>query len=399
MQKTIVLGVTGGIAAFKAAQLASDLIKKDYDVEVILTKNATQFITALTFEALIDHNVVVDTFEKVQNRSIHHISIAKKADLFILVPASANVIAKVAHGIADDMLTTTFLACNKQKVICPAMNTQMYENPITQENLQRCRDLGYAILEPAVGHLACGDTGKGKLCDLQDILDYVDRFFHRSDLLKGKRVLITAGPTQEALDPVRYLTNHSSGKMGYSLAQAALDMGAEVTLISGPVQLTAPKGVRFYPVTTAKEMFDAVCAHCDTADFIIKAAAVGDYRPLYVSEQKIKKDGERLHVEFVKNPDILAYLGEHKRPHQIICGFAMETQNLLENAQAKLENKHCDMIVANDLHTEGAGFQSDTNIATILDRSSRTPCPKMSKYALGVTILKHMLALRTQGEQ
>lgn len=399
MQKTIVLGVTGGIAAFKAAQLASDLIKKDYDVEVILTKNATQFITPLTFEALIDHNVVVDTFEKVQNRSIHHISIAKKADLFILVPASANVIAKVAHGIADDMLTTTFLACNKQKVICPAMNTQMYENPITQENLQRCRNLGYAILEPAVGHLACGDTGKGKLCDLQDILDYVDRFFHRSDLLKGKRVLITAGPTQEALDPVRYLTNHSSGKMGYSLAQAALDMGAEVTLISGPVQLTAPKGVRFYPVTTAKEMFDAVCAHCDTADFIIKAAAVGDYRPLYVSEQKIKKDGERLHVEFVKNPDILAYLGEHKRPHQIICGFAMETQNLLENAQAKLENKHCDMIVANDLHTEGAGFQSDTNIATILDRSSRTPCPKMSKYALGVTILKHMLALRTQGEQ
>lgn len=399
MQKTIVLGVTGGIAAFKAAQLASDLIKKDYDVEVILTKNATQFIAPLTFEALIDHNVVVDTFEKVQNRSIHHISIAKKADLFILVPASANVIAKVAHGIADDMLTTTFLACNKQKVICPAMNTQMYENPITQENLQRCRDLGYAILEPAVGHLACGDTGKGKLCDLQDILDYVDRFFHRSDLLKGKRVLITAGPTQEALDPVRYLTNHSSGKMGYSLAQAALDMGAEVTLISGPVQLTAPKGVRFYPVTTAKEMFDAVCAHCDTADFIIKAAAVGDYRPLYVSEQKIKKDGERLHVEFVKNPDILAYLGEHKRPHQIICGFAMETQNLLENAQAKLENKHCDMIVANDLHTEGAGFQSDTNIATILDRSSRTPCPKMSKYALGITILKHMLALRTQGEQ
>ena len=399
MQKTIVLGVTGGIAAFKAAQLASDLIKKDYDVEVILTKNATQFIAPLTFEALIDHNVVVDTFEKVQNRSIHHISIAKKADLFILVPASANVIAKVAHGIADDMLTTTFLACNKQKVICPAMNTQMYENPITQENLQRCRDLGYAILEPAVGHLACGDTGKGKLCDLQDILDYVDRFFHRSDLLKGKRVLITAGPTQEALDPVRYLTNHSSGKMGYSLAQAALDMGAEVTLISGPVQLTAPKGVRFYPVTTAKEMFDAVCAHCDTADFIIKAAAVGDYRPLYVSEQKIKKGGERLHVEFVKNPDILAYLGEHKRPHQIICGFAMETQNLLENAQAKLENKHCDMIVANDLHTEGAGFQSDTNIATILDRSSRTPCPKMSKYALGVTILKHMLTLRTQGEQ
>ena len=399
MQKTIVLGVTGGIAAFKAAQLASDLVKKDYDVEVIMTKNATEFIAPLTFEALIKHNVVVDTFEKVANRSIHHVSLAKKADLFILVPASANVIAKVVHGIADDMLTTTFLACNKQKVICPAMNTQMYENPVMQENLLRCKELGYALLEPTTGHLACGDTGKGKLCDLSDILDYVDQFFHRSDVLKGKHVLITAGPTQEALDPVRYLTNHSSGKMGYSLAQAALDMGAEVTLISGPVQLSPPKGVHFCSVTTAQEMFDAVCAYSDQADFIIKAAAVGDYRPLHVSEQKIKKSGDRLHVEFIKNPDILAYLGEHKKPNQIICGFAMETQNLLENAQEKLRKKHCDMIVANDLHTEGAGFQSDTNIATIIDRSHRIPCPKMSKYELGITILQHMLQLYTQGEQ
>ncbi len=399
MQKTIVLGVTGGIAAFKAAQLASDLVKKDYDVEVIMTKNATEFIAPLTFEALIKHNVVVDTFEKVANRSIHHVSLAKKADLFILVPASANVIAKVVHGIADDMLTTTFLACNKQKVICPAMNTQMYENPVMQENLLRCKELGYALLEPTTGHLACGDTGKGKLCDLSDILDYVDQFFHRSDVLKEKHVLITAGPTQEALDPVRYLTNHSSGKMGYSLAQAALDMGAEVTLISGPVQLSPPKGVHFCSVTTAQEMFNAVCAYSDQADFIIKAAAVGDYRPLHVSEQKIKKSGDRLHVEFIKNPDILAYLGEHKKPNQIICGFAMETQNLLENAQEKLRKKHCDMIVANDLHTEGAGFQSDTNIATIIDRSHRIPCPKMSKYELGITILQHMLQLYTQGEQ
>ncbi len=399
MQKTVVLGVSGGIAAFKAAQLASDLVKKNYDVEVIMTKNATQFIAPLTFEALIHHNVIVDTFEKVQNRSIHHISIAKKADLFILVPASANVIAKVVHGIADDMLTTTFLACNKQKVICPAMNTQMYENPITQENLRRCRQLGYALLEPESGHLACGDSGKGKLCATEKIMDYVERFFQSSDLLKGKHVMITAGPTQEALDPVRYLTNHSSGKMGYALAQAALDMGAEVTLISGPVQLTPPQGAAFYPVTTAAEMFDAVCAHYVQADFIIKAAAVGDYRPLHVSEQKIKKSGDSLHIEFVKNPDILAYLGEHKRPHQIICGFAMETQNLLANAQSKLENKRCDMIVANNLHTEGAGFQSDTNIATILDRTSRIPCPKMSKYELGVTILQHMYALCTQGEE
>lgn len=399
MQKTIVLGVTGGIAAFKAAQLASDLVKKDYDVEVIMTKNATEFIAPLTFEALIKHNVVVDTFEKVANRSIHHVSLAKKADLFILVPASANVIAKIVHGIADDMLTTTFLACNKQKVICPAMNTQMYENPVMQENLYRCKELGYTLLEPTTGHLACGDTGKGKLCDLSVILDYVDQFFHRSDLLKGKHVLITAGPTQEALDPVRYLTNHSSGKMGYSLAQAAMDMGANVTLISGPVQLSPPKGVCFRSVTTAQEMFDAVCTYSEQADFIIKAAAVGDYRPLHVSEQKIKKSGDRLHVEFVKNPDILAYLGEHKKPHQIICGFAMETQNLLENAQEKLRKKHCDMIVANDLHTEGAGFQSDTNIATIIDQSHHIPCPKMSKYELGVTILQHMLQLHTQGEQ
>lgn len=399
MQKTILLGVSGGIAAFKAAQLTSDLIKKNYDVEVIMTKNATQFIAPLTFEALINHNVVVDTFEKVQNRSIHHISLAKKADMFILVPASADVIAKVTYGIADDMLTTTFLACNKHKVICPAMNTQMYENPITQANLQRCRELGYTIIEPASGHLACGDSGKGKLCDIKDILEYVDHYFQRSDLLKGKHVLITAGPTQETLDPVRYLTNHSSGKMGYALAQAALDMGASVTLISGPVQLNAPKGAKLIPVKTAVEMFDAVVSCYEQADFIIKAAAVGDYRPLHVSEQKIKKSGDSLHIEFVKNPDILAYIGKHKRNDQILCGFAMETQNLLENARGKLENKNCDMIVANNLHTEGAGFQSDTNIATILDRFQNTACPKMSKYELGMTILKHMLQLYTQGEK
>ena len=251
----------------------------------------------------------------------------------------------------------------------------------------------------AGGHLACGDSGKGKLCDIKDILEYVDHYFQRSDLLKGKHVLITAGPTQEALDPVRYLTNHSSGKMGYALAQAALDMGASVTLISGPVQLNAPKGAKLIPVKTAVEMFDAVVSCYEQADFIIKAAAVGDYRPLHVSEQKIKKSGDSLHIKFVKNPDILAYIGKHKRNDQILCGFAMETQNLLENARGKLENKNCDMIVANNLHTEGAGFQSDTNIATILDRFQNTACPKMSKYELGMTILKHMLQLYTQGEK
>lgn len=393
MKKTIVLGVCGGIAAFKAAQLTSDLIKAGYDVEVIMTENATQFVAPLTFEALISHNVVVDTFEKVQNRSIHHISLAKKADLFILVPASANVIAKVAHGIADDMLTTTFLACSRQKVICPAMNTQMYENPITQRNLQLCREYGYDILEPASGHLACGDSRQRQAVRSQRHHELCGTLLPPRRSAEGTPRPHHRRPTQEALDPVRYLTNHSSGKMGYALAQAALDMGAEVTLISGPVHLQPPAQAQVIRVTTAVEMFEAVRAHYETADFIIKAAAVGDYRPLHVSEQKIKKEGDSLRVEFVKNPDILAYVGTHKQPHQVLCGFAMETQNLLENAMGKLAAKHCDMIVANDLHTEGAGFQGDTNIATILDQEGAHPCAKMSKYELGIKILEHMLTL------
>ena len=299
---------------------------------------------------------MVSTFEKVADRSVKHISLAKRADLFVVVPATANVIAKFVCGIADDMLTTTFLAADCPKVICPAMNTQMYENPVTQRNLKTCKELGYHIVEPASGFLACGDCGKGKLAELSDIEACIDSYFQTNRRLEGKHVLITAGPTQEALDPVRYISNHSSGKMGYELARAARSMGACVTLISGPSREEAPFNVQLISVQSALDMLEAVKAHYISADYIIKAAAVGDYRVESVAEHKIKKDSEEFTLKLVKNPDILAYLGEHIRKDQILCGFAMETQNLIENAKAKLEKKHCDMIVANNLKTEGAGF-------------------------------------------
>ena len=398
MKKTIVLGVCGGIAAFKAAQLTSDLIKAGYDVEVIMTENATQFVAPLTFEALISHNVVVDTFEKVQNRSIHHISLAKKADLFILVPASANVIAKVAHGIADDMLTTTFLACSRQKVICPAMNTQMYENPITQRNLQLCREYGYDILEPASGHLACGDSGKGKLCDLSGIMNYVERFFHRGDQLKGRRVLITAGPTQEALDPVRYLTNHSSGKMGYALARVCRRRGAEVTLVSGKTNLEVPYGVTLVPVTSAQDMFEAVSSRAKEQDMIIKAAAVADYRPVTVAENKIKKSPGDMSIALERTTDILAWLGEHRREGQVLCGFAMETEHMVEHAKEKLTRKHVDMIAANNVKVAGAGFGTDTNVVTLITEDGVEELAKMSKEEVASRIVDALLRIRGNRE-
>lgn len=396
MKKTIVLGVTGGIAAFKAAQLTSNFIKKGYDVEVIMTKNATEFITPLTFESLTKHNVMVSTFEKVADRSVKHISIAQRADIFVIVPASANVIAKIAHGIADDMLTTTFLAASCKKVICPAMNTGMYENPITQKNIAICKSYGYEIIEPATGFLACGDTGKGKLEDIAIIEERIEHFLTTQKILEGKNVLVTAGPTQEALDPVRYLTNHSTGKMGYEIARAAKDIGANVTLISGPTALSVPSGVTCIPITSAKEMFMAVKQAYETQDFIIKAAAVGDYRPEAVAEDKIKKAGDRLEVRFVKNEDILAYLGAHKKAHQMLCGFAMETQNLIENATAKLKKKNCDMIVANNLRVEGAGFAGDTNVATFIHQDHVETLEKMSKYDLGCKILQTLLEKQKQ---
>ncbi|MBS4884474.1 MAG: bifunctional phosphopantothenoylcysteine decarboxylase/phosphopantothenate--cysteine ligase CoaBC [Amedibacillus dolichus] len=396
MKKTIVLGVSGGIAVFKAAQLTSNLIKKGYDVEVIMTQNATEFMTPLTFESLTKHNVMVSTFEKVADRSVKHISLAKRADLFVVVPATANVIAKFVCGIADDMLTTTFLAANCPKVICPAMNTQMYENPVTQRNLKTCKELGYHIVEPASGFLACGDCGKGKLAELSDIEACIDSYFQTNRRLEGKHVLITAGPTQEALDPVRYISNHSSGKMGYELARAARSMGACVTLISGPSREEAPFNVQLISVQSALDMLEAVKAHYISADYIIKAAAVGDYRVESVAEHKIKKDSEEFTLKLVKNPDILAYLGEHIRKDQILCGFAMETQNLIENAKAKLEKKHCDMIVANNLKTEGAGFGHNTNIVTLIEKEQLQELSIMSKYEVACKILERLAEIREE---
>ena len=336
MAKTIVLGVTGGIAAFKAAQLTSNLIKKGYDVEVIMTQNATEFIQPLTFESLTRHNVMVSTFEKVADRSVKHISIAKRADLFVIVPATANVIAKVVYGLADDMLTTTFLAAKCPKLICPAMNTNMYENPVTQRNLQMAKDLGYEILEPEDGLLACGDSGKGKLVDLSIIEEKIHMMTQDDLCLKGKKVLISAGPTREAMDPVRFISNHSTGKMGYELARAARDMGANVTLVSGPSNLAVPMGVECIRIQSAQDMFEVISSKQNEMDFIIKSAAVGDYRVKEMASEKIKKKGDVLTLELVKNPDILAYLGAHKPKHQILCGFAMETQDLIANATEKL---------------------------------------------------------------
>ncbi len=391
MAKTIVLGVTGGIAAFKAAQLTSNLIKKGYDVEVIMTQNATEFIQPLTFESLTRHNVMVSTFEKVADRSVKHISIAKRADLFVIVPATANVIAKVVYGLADDMLTTTFLAAKCPKLICPAMNTNMYENPVTQRNLQMAKDLGYEILEPEDGFLACGDSGKGKLVDLSIIEEKIHMMTQDDLCLKGKKVLISAGPTREAMDPVRFISNHSTGKMGYELARAARDMGANVTLVSGPSNLAVPMGVECIRIQSAQDMFEVISSKQNEMDFIIKSAAVGDYRVKEMASEKIKKKGDVLTLELVKNPDILAYLGAHKPKHQILCGFAMETQDLIANATEKLVKKNCDMIVANNLRTEGAGFGTDTNVVTFIHPDHIDTLEQMSKYELGRKILHTLL--------
>jgi phosphopantothenoylcysteine decarboxylase/phosphopantothenate--cysteine ligase len=391
MAKTIVLGVTGGIAAFKAAQLTSNLIKKGYDVEVIMTQNATEFIQPLTFESLTRHNVMVSTFEKVADRSVKHISIAKRADLFVIVPATANVIAKVVYGLADDMLTTTFLAAKCPKLICPAMNTNMYENPVTQRNLQMAKDLGYEILEPEDGFLACGDSGKGKLVDLSIIEEKIHMMTQDDLCLKGKKVLISAGPTREAMDPVRFISNHSTGKMGYELARAARDMGANVTLVSGPSNLAVPMGVECIRIQSAQDMFEVISSKQNEMDFIIKSAAVGDYRVKEMASEKIKKKGDTLTLELMKNPDILAYLGAHKPKHQILCGFAMETQDLIANATEKLVKKNCDMIVANNLRTEGAGFGTDTNVVTFIHPDHIDTLEQMSKYELGRKILHTLL--------
>lgn len=392
-KKRIVVGVSGGIAAYKACDLVSKLSKKDYEIKVILTKHAEKFVSRLTFEALCHNYVETDLFDESNEDPIAHITLAKWADLMIIVPATANIIAKVVHGISDDLLSTTFLACNKHKMICPAMNTQMYENPVTQQNIQTCKDLGYQILDPVVGHLACNDTGKGKMIEPADIVEAIDNYFNTTNKLSGKNVLISAGPTQEAMDPVRFISNHSSGKQGYAIAKAAKAMGANVILVSGPVQSEKIKGIQTINVTSALDMFEAIKQNADKADYIIMAAAVSDYRPENIAKHKIKKSDDTIEISFVKNPDILAYLGEHKTKNQIICGFAMETQDLDENAKEKLEKKNCDMLIANNLFVSGAGFQTDTNIVSLLTKDSIEHLPKLSKEELGQKILETMIKI------
>lgn len=386
MKKSIVIGVTGGIAAFKACQLVSNLKKKDYDVHVIMTKNATEFIAPLTFESLSGNRVSCDTFDRNFEYSTQHISLAKQADCFVIVPATANVIAKIAHGLADDMLTTTFLASSCKKIICPAMNTGMLVNPITQNNINKCIEYGIEIIDSATGYLACGDIGQGKLADI----DLIEQAIEKSlvtPLLQGKKICITAGPTQESIDPVRFITNHSSGKMGHALAKVARNLGADVTLIEGPTNLPTLPWVNTIKVKTAQEMFDAVTEHADDFDCIIKAAAVADYTIKDVSTQKVKKQADNFVLTLDRTKDILAYLGQHKKPNQVLCGFAMETENLIENAQNKCIKKNCDLVVANSINTEGAGFKGDTNKITIVRKDSIKEFDLMSKEECANQIL------------
>ena len=377
--KNVVLGVTGSIAAYKIANLASALVKLHADVTVIMTKNATNFINPITFETLTGNKCLVDTFDRNFQYSVEHVSLAKKTDLFLVEPASANVIGKLAHGIADDMLTTTILACKCPKLVSPAMNTNMYENPIVQDNLKKLEHYGFEVIDPASGYLACGDTGAGKMPEPETLLSYILRELACEKDLAGKKVLVTAGPTQEKIDPVRYITNHSTGKMGYAIAEDCMRRGAEVTLVTGPVALTPPPFVHVIPVVSAADMAQAVKGSADQQDIIIKAAAVADYRPIDPADEKVKKKDGEASLSLERTEDILSYLGEHKREGQFICGFSMETEHMLENSRAKLLKKHADMIVANNLKTAGAGFGTDTNVVTIITAEDCRELELMSK--------------------
>ena len=391
--KTVLLGVTGGIAAYKAAALASMLVKLHACVEVIMTENATQFITPLTFEQLTGNRTITHTFDRNFVHQTEHISLAKRADAVLIAPATANVCAKLAHGLADDMLTTTVLACHCPKLIAPAMNTGMYENPVTQDNLDILRRYGWEVIEPASGRLACGDTGKGKLPEPEELVQYLLRAIALPKDLAGKKVLVTAGPTQESLDPVRYLTNHSTGKMGYAIAKMAMLRGAEVTLISGPTALDPVPFVNLVNVVSAKDMYEAVMDHSADADFIFKAAAVADYTPAQVSDDKVKKSDGELSIPLNRTQDILAKLGQNRKEKQIICGFSMETRDLLENSRAKLTKKNVDMICANNLKTAGAGFGVDTNVITLITRDESEELPLLSKEEAACAILDKALTL------
>ncbi len=394
--KTIVLGVTGGIAAYKTAYLASALRKQHANVHVVMTENATRFITPLTFETLTNNRVSVDTFDRNFKYDVEHISLAKAADLIMVAPATADFMAKAAHGIADDMLTTVLLAAKCPKLIAPAMNTAMYENPITQDNMKLLRHYGFTLIEPATGHLACGDNGAGKMPEPEDLLEEILFTLAKEKDFQGLKVTVTAGPTQEAIDPVRYITNHSTGKMGYALARAAAFRGAEVTLVSGPVSIPAPKHVTLIPVTSAQEMHDAVLEQAKATDFLFKAAAVADYTPSVTYDQKVKKKDEDMSIPLKRTPDILQDVAKIRRPEQVICGFSMETEHLVENSRGKLDRKGLDMIAANNLRVEGAGFGTDTNVITVITEDSMEELAIQSKFDVADVLLSMALSMRME---
>ena len=391
--KTVLLCVTGSIAAYKIAYLASALKKLRADVHVIMTENATNFINPITFETLTGNKCLVDTFDRNFEFSVEHVSLAKLADVVLVAPASANVIAKLAHGLADDMLTTTVLACTCKKIISPAMNTRMFENPITQDNLRICERYGMEVISPASGYLACGDTGAGKMPEPEVLLQYILKEIRYEKDLAGKKILVTAGPTREAIDPVRYITNHSTGKMGYAIAKTAALRGADVTLVSGPAEVEPPMFVNFVPVVTAKDMFEAVTSRSDEMDAVIKAAAVADYRPKFVNTEKTKKKDGDMAIELERTDDILKWLGEHKKDSQFLCGFSMETEHMLENSRAKLKKKNLDMIVANNLKVAGAGFGTDTNVVTMIRENREIELPIMSKEEVAGAILDEIFGI------
>lgn len=388
--KTVVLGVTGSIAAYKIASLASSLVKKGANVHVIMTQNATNFINPITFESLTGRKCLVDTFDRNFEFQVEHVSLAKQADVFMVAPASANVIGKIAGGIADDMLTTTIMACKAPKIISPAMNTNMFENPIVQDNIQKLKDYGYEVIDPASGYLACGDTGAGKMPDPEVLENYIMKAIAKEKDMSGKKVLITAGATMEKIDPVRFISNHSTGKMGYALAKMAMLRGADVTLVTGKTNIPKPDFVKIIEAESAKEMFEAVDDIFESQDIAIMSAAVADYRPKTVAEEKIKKkDGESV-IELERTEDILATMAARKK-NQIVCGFSMETENMLENSKAKLEKKNLDMICANNLKVAGAGFGTDTNVVTLITKDSVKELPLMSKEEVAEEILNRIM--------